>query len=284
MDVSQLGPNKPLFIYGREHCGLFSIVFQVLALARAAELAGTAAIVYLGREVCFWEEAGHNGSRNAWEYFFEPISSLSFADIGLSSAELENLCSPALREKLAERAAAANVYLWDKIGAFGLPNHTTQEQLNYLVEAGQRYLRVRSVVRARAEAFCSRHFRNHVIGVHYRGTDKSTETPLLRSELYESVLDKLPRDSQLFVATDSATFLAAMRSRYGRRVIATESRRSMDHQPVHLTGGAVAAEQGLIDALLLSRCSLLIHGPSNLPGGSVIFNPSVLRIDLCTRG
>lgn len=276
--------SQPFFIYGREYCGLFSIVFQVLALARAAERSGTTAIVYLGREVCFWEEAGYNDSRNAWEYFFEPISSLTLADVGLSSAELEQPRTPLLQEKLTSHVRAINVYLWDEIGAFGLPNHTTPEQLDYLVEAGRRYLRVRPVVRARADVFYKQHFRNFVIGVHYRGTDKSTETPLLRPEIYEQTLDKLPRESQIFIATDSAPFLAGMRNRYGARVIATEAVRSMDHRPVHFTGGAATAEQGLIDALLLSRCSLLIHGPSNLPGGATIFNPSILRMDLCTRG
>ena len=276
--------SRPFFIYGRECCGLFSIVFQVLALARAAELSGTTAIVYLGREVCFWEDVGYNGSRNAWEYFFEPISSLTLADLGLSNAELEGSLQTTLQEELSARVNFTNTYLWDKIGAFGLPNYTTQEQLDYLVDAGRRYLRVRSIVRARAEAFCKQRFRAHVIGVHYRGTDKSTETPLLRPESYEETLDRLPRESQIFVATDSASFLAGMQDRYGSRIIATEAIRSTDHQPVHITGGAAAAEQGLVDALLLSRCSLLIHGPSNLPGGAVIFNPSILRIDLCTRG
>jgi hypothetical protein len=263
---------------------LFSIVFQVLALTRVAEHSGARAIVYLGREVCFWEEAGYNGARNAWEYFFEPVSSLALADVGFSSVELEGPYSPQLQEKLATRVNATNVYLWNEIGAFGLPNHTTQEQLDYLVEAGRRYLRVRPVVKMRAEAFYKQHFRDHVIGVHYRGTDKSTETPLLRSELYEQTIERLPRDSQIFVATDSAVFLTGMQARYGSRVIATDAVRSMDHRPVHVTGGAAIAEQGLIDALLLSRCSLMIHGPSNLPGGATIFNPSILRIDLCTRG
>lgn len=275
---------KPLFIYGRECCGLFSIVFQVLALARAAERAGTMAVVYLGREVCFWNEGGYNGSRNAWEYFFEPIFPLTLADIGLSIAELEQPRTSHLQEKLNARATPTNVYLWDEIGAFGLPNYTTPEQLNYLVDAGCRYLRVRPLLHARADAFSARHFQGHVIGVHYRGTDKSTETPLLRPELYEQTLDQLPRESQIFIATDSAPFLTRMQHRYGARVIATDATRSMDHHPVHVRGGAVAAEQGLLDALLLSRCSLLIHGPSNLPGGSVIFNPSILRIDLCARG
>lgn len=273
--------GKPLLIYGRPSCGLFSIVFQVLALARWAKKAQVTPIVYLGREVCFWEDAGYNGARNAWEYFFKPVSKLTLGDVGLSSTELETEPRlPEVQRKLSENVSARNDYLWDYIGAFGLPGRTSAKQLDRLVSAGKRYLRVRSVVRSKVDVFHDAHFGDKVVGVHYRGTDKAAEVPLVRWARYEQLLDAESRKSRFFVATDSEPFLASLRGRYGDRVFATEALRSSDSRAVHLNGGAKAAEQGLVDALLLSRCDKIIHGSSNLVGGAVIFNPSIKRVEL----
>ena len=272
--------NKPLLIYGRPDCGLFSIVFQVLALARWAERNSTKPLVYLGREVCFWQNGGHNGSRNAWEYFFEPISDLTLRDVGLAAEELEVRHTEEVQRKLATNVQTSNEYLWDEIGAFGVPGHTSREQLRRMITAGARYLRVRPVVMAKVDALHASQFRTRTVGVHYRGTDKGKEAPLLPRERYERVLDAQPKDVQFFVATDSTSFLDAMRARYGDRVLTTASSRSASSRPVHLSGGAQVTEQGLIDAILLSRCERVIHGASNLIGGVIIFNPSIDRVDL----
>ena len=272
--------KKPLLIYGRPECGLFSIVFQVLGLARWAKRSGIKPLVYLGREVCFWEEGGYNGSRNAWEYFFEPISKITLRDVGLSIEELEAPRTDEVQRKIATNVQTSNTYLWDEIGAFGIPGRTSQEQVGRMIRAGARYLRVRSVVTRKADAFQASHFRTRTIGVHYRGTDKGTEAPLVHQERYERVLDGQPKDVQFFIATDSTQFSDNMRARYGDRVVTTSATRSAGSRPVHLNGGARVTEQGLVDALLLSRCEKVVHGASNLIGGVIIFNPIIERLDL----
>src|SRR5437773_1820643 len=56
--------------------GVFSHVFQVLGKLRQMEVQNSpdTPIAYFNRHFMYWSPEGLNGSKNGWEYAFEPLS------------------------------------------------------------------------------------------------------------------------------------------------------------------------------------------------------------------
>src|SRR5688572_8945438 len=84
--------------------GVFSHVFQVLGklLRMEKEKSTDTPIAYFNREYMYWAPEGLNGSKNGWEYCFEPLSKVSLTslisrsddDIGtLTASEFSNFAS-----------------------------------------------------------------------------------------------------------------------------------------------------------------------------------------------
>jgi hypothetical protein len=125
-----------------------------------------------------------------------------------------------------------------------------------------------------------------ILGIHYRGTDKSVEAPRIP---YEYVLDisKRYEDVNFFVATDETQFLDFMLSKYDNRVIYYDSIRSEVGKPIHLTQqgkvGYQIGKDALIDCLLLSSCDFLLRTESNLSQACTFFNPKLKVINLTDR-
>jgi hypothetical protein len=145
----------------------------------------------------------------------------------------------------------------------------------------KKYIRVKQSILDQVELFRARHFQeSFVIGVHYRGTDKKKEAPRVPYEkVFEKISECLPLDQpyQIFVATDEEAFLSAIKEVYPHRVIATDAARSSSEVGVHFLNKHQydIGEEALIDALLLSKCDLLIRTSSSLSLWSTYFNPDM---------
>lgn len=198
---------------------------------------------------------------NWWEYYFEPIN---FGQVSKKEIHIQDA----------------------QIADFGYRFLDQPRKKGY--ELIQKYIKVKPHIQYKVEDFVQNEFgSSFIIGIHYRGTDKSTEAPRVPYEkVYEAiseVMNEIPNDCKIFVATDEQAFLEDICQMYPGMVIFTPSYRSENGKPVHLDkllNNYIKGEDAVIDCLLLSRCHFLIRTVSYLSAVSAFFNPDVPVITL----
>lgn len=266
--------TRHLLIATRASCGLWSMFFQVIGLIRHAEREGLEPVVYFNAGTCWWSQEGYNGSRNAWEYFFEPVGRVPAAHLlGTNGNGFEHASQERLQASLPKDVVMA-AYILDHVGHY---DHTEAQRQEY-ASIVRRRIRVKCEVLARLDPNLVEALAAGATAVHYRGTDKATESPRQSVREYqEAIRRRVDPSHKLFVATDEAAFLAWMVRTYGNRVLAAPAVRSHDRRPLHLgpRGGPRQAEECLLDVLLMARCRHLVHGNSSVTNGVLVFNPSM---------
>jgi len=123
-----------------------------------------------------------------------------------------------------------------------------------------------------------------VLGVHFRGTDKS-EGPRVSWDHCLATLERHLQDRPdiraVFVASDEQAFIQFMANSVKDRPVywRDDHHRSSDGRPIHTTigevGGYEKGEDALVNAMLLSRCSTLIRTTSFLSAWALIFDPTI---------
>ena len=112
-----------------------------------------------------------------------------------------------------------------------------------------------------------------VLGVHFRGGDMywhpDHPTPLLLHQMVFLVEQALSEGTftQVFVATDTPSFVRRLRRRVHAPVVST-----FDFALPQIFGRRLSVKRVLLDAYILSKCAALIHTQSN-----VSFAASMLR-------
>lgn len=242
---------------GREEDGFYAQFAVILGLLEHFErwravIAGVR--VDFGEwELYFDPSAGSN----AWEYFFEPI------DIRRESRALE---------RVINRQQGAR---------FNIRGETMARTRAHELIA--RYIHVKPHIQAKIDAFVAARFgTREVIGVHYRGTDKWKEARRVpydevRAAVREAIGACATGDWRLFVASDEQAFVDYMARAFPGRVVAWETRRATDREPIdfRFDDNYKKGEDVVIDCLLLSRCHRLIRTSSSLSLCSSYFNPDI---------
>lgn len=173
------------------------------------------------------------------------------------------------------------------IGKFFLPTFT--DLGTTLTEAHDiffRYVQIKSDIRETVDKFCQKYFRDgYVLGVHYRGTDKSSEAPRVSWELCCQAIGRYlaahPEVQIIFVASDENGFVDQIRENFPRMcVVAHEDEyRSDNGQAIHsalFKGDKYKmGKEAIINSLILSNCSVLIRTTSALSGWASVFNPKM---------
>jgi hypothetical protein len=156
--------------------------------------------------------------------------------------------------------------------------------LDYASRLVSKYLHLREHIRDYVESFIHERFHGrNVIGLHYRGTDKSKEAQRVTWErcvrTIHNYLDANPEVNALFVSSDEAAFVERMGTDFRRVEVIChpDSQRTQDGEAVHTRPGRgnnyEKAREALVNCLLLSRCRALIRTASFLSAWSSIFNP-----------
>jgi hypothetical protein len=123
-----------------------------------------------------------------------------------------------------------------------------------------------------------------VVGVHYRGTDKTSEAPRVSWDhclnVLENYLRNDPTIQAVFVASDEQAFIDFIKKSMVNVLVFShdDHYRSLDGRPVHTAtdgGGYEKGEDALVNALLLSKCSTLIRTTSMLSACASLFNPDL---------
>ena len=143
-----------------------------------------------------------------------------------------------------------------------------------------RFALQRWVVEANDHFFAGRSPDRKLIGVHYRGTDKSSEAPQTPYQRMLAAIDheltSWP-DADVFLATDEEGFLAVCHKRYGRRLsFLQDHARSSDGKAIHKDrelDGFQIGRDALLNSLALSRCDKVIKTPSTMSGWAKIMTP-----------
>jgi hypothetical protein len=170
-------------------------------------------------------------------------------------------------------------------------SHFNRDSIAQLVE---KYIKVKPYIAAKVQAFVKGNFGSgFVVGVHYRGTDKSEEAIKVP---YERVVEEILKLTQalglneykIFLATDEQAMIDFLQAQFpGRVTFNPNAERSDDGNPLHLGGTdsspSEIGEQALIDCLLLSKTNALIRTSSNLSRWSTYFNPKIPVIELSQR-
>lgn len=248
--------DKPSISLGCRDCGMFSAWMDVLmALEQYDE--GK----YAGLTIDFQDQGLYydkDKGLNWWNYYCEPIC----------LGEQNNL-----------QFFRGN----PPFSTGGISYYITRKEANQLF---RKYIKIRPEIIEEARFFYMQHFKGYyVIAIHYRGTDKVTEVPLVP---YESFVEEIENkrigfhEFKIFVATDDQTFLDFLTKLYPNRVCYQEAQRSITGDPLHISNPSSyqQGKEALIDAILLSQGRILIRSASNLSLWSTYFSPDMPVIEL----
>ena len=200
---------------------------------------------------------------NWWEYYYEPLS------IG---TRIGNNAIATIDGNFRFHFSSIAV------------NRMSRKRAHYLLST---HVHVKEHITKSVDDFVAEQFNSDsVIGVHYRGTDKSKEAPRVSHARFiraiRKVIAKLDTDDfQIFVATDEQSFLNDMIALFpGKVVFFADMIRSEDGKPIHLDSPTPhkAGEEALIDCLLLSRCDSIIRTTSHLSHIATFFNPTMPEV------
>lgn len=202
---------------------------------------------------------------NWWEYFFEPIE---FGEIK------ENYKIEHVGDMLKSHWGTESI------------STMTKERAHEIIN---KYIKVKAHIQTKIDQFVRAHFHNnYVIGVHYRGTDKSSEAPRVPFGTVCSEIQKYigNNDYKIFIATDEQSFISHVISQFGEKVVYIDAIRSLGHEPIHHSAGNPVnnryrlGEDAVIDCYLLSKTNIMIRTQSNLSSSAANINPLLPVIDL----
>ncbi len=253
---SAMANPKEFISLGCRHAGMFSIFLDVLALLKSYDQRLCAGVEVDFRDEGFYYDRLHG--HNWWHYYFEPIS------MG--------------NKRYRREVYGCSIY----VNPFEIEYRTTRREAHELI---QKYVCLKPEIQNAIDQFENLYFRNKfVIGVHYRGTDKSTEAPRISYEkMAEEILNMIQKQQNqniiIFVATDEQNFINFLISQFGELVYYIPNAiRSTDGLAIHMNHKLPryqAGKEALIDCILLSRTNTLIRTNSNLSLCSTFFNPDL---------
>jgi hypothetical protein len=191
--------------------------------------------------------------------------------------------------KLAERVRyTKKITWWHEMGPLVLRQLDIPEGARLL----NKYLRIKPHIQSIVDGFWRCHNLNGlVVGVHFRGTDKATEAPLVSwphiLSVVQKCLEKYDSAEAVFVASDEQKFIDFVKNSLIKVPIYSRDDyyRSRDGLPIHTTGeggGYEKGEDALVNALLLAKCGVLIRTTSFLSAWASLFNPE-LRVILLNK-
>jgi protein O-GlcNAc transferase len=274
--------------------GFWSDMDHVLGQLLLAEISGRVPVVHWGDNSLFRDE----GCDNAFEAFFEPVSTYTLEDLRrLSSSFFPPKWTP-------DNLTANNVNKWEgaysRVAGFQLldrPEDTVVSDfytyLNDIVpwipesrpyhglgtqelyrRVLRKYIRPIPAIAARIEAFWQSHLSGRKpLAVHVRGSDKFYESDQLHevNKTYHAKIAEFleaGRCDTIFLLTDSREVLDKFTERYGEKLVHTDCARTDSDTGVHHQPRVNPQQTGIevvVDVYLAARCACFIgNGHSNV--------------------
>lgn len=269
---------QPIYIIRRyqkpeDMSGFFSNYFFVLGhIIRANKMGLKCAVDMENYRTCYSEEHAVNGTNNAWEYYFEQPCGIT----------------------LQEAYESKNYILSSDSYQYGVvPNYAIEGGVfpdKNMVESLLPYIKENMIIKPhitqKAKEIMESWNGLRILGVHVRGTDMKNfqghpEPPSL--DKYMDAVEKCfdgGKYDKIFLCTDEAPVITAFEEKYGARLIKSDAFRSTDGNAVHTSNKVGIREnhhyqlgiEVLIDAMLLSSCTSIVCGHSNVPYAAIVMN------------
>lgn len=255
----------------RDNTGMFTMFSDVLYALWEFENGHVQGLnVDFGTEGLYYEA---DYGPNWWNYYCEPIV--------LGNAHTTWV----LKEfgKIPEKAP------WKRI------KDIPREEMHRLICS---HIHPKKHIAQKVNQFFKQHLKGYrVMGVHYRGTDKKTESPrVLYKVAFTAIQEQIDawarEDSnvkiKIFIATDEKAFITRARQVWADSVCCQDAIRSLNEEPIHLKATSTQSthspyrlgEEAIIDMLLLAKTDFLIRTSSNLGLWSTYFNPHLPVVEL----
>lgn len=259
--ATSLQSSDKKYVFSAVGAGFFSNFFGALNRLWWCEQVNRIPVIYWDQHTLYWQPEGYKGTYNAWEYYFEPVSELSYEP----GDSIDHGYWPPQAPTI-DFAHFAD----DKNGR------------RFAKQYVDRYIQIKPYILKQVEEFYQKYMNGkRTIGIYVRGTDKHVEvTPVPLSMIVE--VAQQFAGCQFFVATDEESILEFLKKSLPGPVIHTNCYRSQTGKAIHFSSPckAKAGEEVLIDALLLARCNEFMHTISNVSKAVLVFNPELDNICL----
>lgn len=258
---------QPGSIYAIGHIkkeGLFSCIFGVLNELTICEAKNNIPVVYWSDNSYYYEPDGFNGSTNVWEYYFEPIS--------------DEIYHPDLSLHIPK---SPQHFFFRKL---------EQKTRDHAYQLISKYIRVKPCVQEKIDDFYQQYMLDKkTIGIHLRGTDRGTykKNRGLLNEIAKKALQIADPDTQFLVASDEQYLLEKVTELLDPYpVIFYPCYRSLNGKGLHngkredeqAPCRAQLGEDVLVEGILLSKCTTLLHTLSSVSTGALYFNPNLKSV------
>jgi hypothetical protein len=296
--------NSKVCVRGCQNFGFFAEFLWVLNHLEWCNKNKLTPVVYWDSKFAYYSPTGFNGTLNAWEYFFEPVSSESFKSVYtihrkevyhrgfttiwwyiqcIDSIPLLPLNEQRSCRHITEHAYGRE-YDYQRSGMYPVPfgnKHIYDKGFRYYVKETilDRYVKVKPAVQNKVEEFWTSHIKGKkTIGIHLRGKFLSNEAPRVPDEIIFAEANKYAAQGyQFLVASDQKPLVEKAIKELHGPVITYDCYRAQSttspFKPQQLM--PQQAEDVLVEALLLSRCDHLIHTLSQVSTAVLYFNPEL---------
>lgn len=263
------GQKKLVIGCHQSKAGLFSMFFCALNNIAWCEKNNVVPVVYWDDKCVYYSDKGHNGGKNVWEYYFEPVSWESYRpndEIRKAFRDPDNQSINVLQHPVYDKAIRDEAKVEHR------------KNVNKLI---QKYVKIKRPIMDKVELFYQKNMVGKKnIGIHIRGTDKVKEVGAARLEDIVTVANNIAKaipDAQFFVATDELQLLTRITPLLNGKVISYDVTRSDSKKPLHLSNknNPALGEEVLIEVQLLSRCDMFVHTYSNVASAVLFFNPDL---------
>ncbi len=246
-------PDKVFYVIWRDQRpGFFSIVTSTLCHLHIARQLGMVPVIdmeHFGSK--YNEDHSVEGTCNAWEYYFKPVSPYSLEEVYNSKtvAFCDGGYPSGYAFSLTEAPELQDVY--------------------------RSYVRIQASIGEFVDHFEAENFAGaRVLGIHFRGQDQRTAPlhplPATPRQMITRARQLLSQGGyeKVFVATEEQAYLSLLKRAFGSRVIHTHRFRTTDVDPYQMyprpNHKYLLGLEVLRDALLLGRCNALLCASSNV--------------------
>lgn len=259
--------SKEKFVIGArgKNVGFFSNFFGVINNLIWCEKNNKNPVVFWDKTNLYYDFCR---GENVWEYYFNPISSLSY--------EQGDKIRVSYLAPDGSGVKAKGYLLFSKI---------TNDYRQYMHKVIKKYITLKPEVSKKIEKYYNQHLRGKkTIGIHVRGFRDGVR-PLDIKKIIKTA--NTCECDQFFIATDEEKNIEILKNGLNKKIIYYPAHRSLDSNFLYLqpssklnVSKAELGEEVLIEATLLSLCNLFIHSASNVALAVLFLNPELKNIYL----
>lgn len=262
INASMFAAERKLVI--GEASGLFSCFFVALNSIVWCDKNNVKPVIYWGPQ-CKYYEDGYDKTNNAWEYYFEPVSSAKYEpgdQIWKNNKAIDGYTTSLLTRRHRRTNKDMRMH---------------RRKINAYIK---KYIKLKPSLQEKIDDFYQKNIAGKkTIAIHVRGTDKYLENRPFNPSLIFAQANRIAAqypNCQFLVATDEQAILEKAKKELHRKVIHYDAYRSPSGTPLHYNNSYNKAKQGeevIIEAYLLAKCDIFLHTISAVSSAVLFLNP-----------